>query len=356
MINIKGVIGEDITYVNFLAQLEDEKKNPLRLIEIDIDSIGGYVDTGLQIYYTLMNLKNEGYKISTRCMNNCASIASVIFMAGDTRVASTPLMIHNPWVAGIEGDARTLSDRSKDLQSAEKELEEIYQAYCTLAPEIISDLMDHETYITPDEAVSLGFATESASLVVAKIKNDEVNINKYTSIMSKESKTTWNALKDKMKASLNKNKMYALELETVDGTMLQVDREEGLPQVGDSASPDGVFELPEGLVVTVVDGLVTEVTEIAPEEAPVPEEIVTYIEELISEIEGLKAQVKTTEEKKILNAVRLAGGMAKLLAGKTGSTYKPEARTTEPASVKAPDMLANQLAAAKEKLQNKTKK
>lgn len=353
MINIKGIIGEDITYVNFLAQLEDEKQNPLRLIELDIDSIGGFVDTGLQIYYTLMNLKNEGYKISTRCMNNCASIASIIFMAGDTRIASTPLMIHNPWVAGIEGDARTLSDRSKDLQSAEKELEEIYQTYCTLSPDIISDLMDHETYITPDEAVSLGFATESASLVVAKI--NVLNINQNVKKMA-NSKTTWNALKDKMKASLNKNKMYALELETVDGTMLQVDREEGLPQVGDSASPDGVFELPEGLVVTVVDGLVTEVTEIAPEEAPVPEEIVTYIEELISEIEGLKAQVKTTEEKKILNAVRLAGGMAKLLAGKTGSTYKPEARTTEPASVKAPDMLANQLAAAKEKLQNKTKK
>lgn len=353
MINIKGIIGEDITYVNFLAQLEDEKQNPLRLIELDIDSIGGFVDTGLQIYYTLMNLKNEGYKISTRCMNNCASIASIIFMAGDTRIASTPLMIHNPWVAGIEGDARALSDRSKDLQSAEKELEEIYQTYCTLSPDIISDLMDYETYITPDEAVSLGFATESASLVVAKI--NVLNINQNVKKMA-NSKTTWNALKDKMKASLNKNKMYALELETVDGTMLQVDREEGLPQIGDSASPDGVFELPEGLVVTVVDGVITEVTEIAPEEAPVPEEIVTYIEELISEIEGLKAQVKTTEEKKILNAVRLAGGMAKLLTGKTGSTYKPEARTTEPASVKAPDMLANQLAAAKEKLQNKTKK
>lgn len=353
MINIKGIIGEDITYVNFLAQLEDEKQNPLRLIEIDIDSIGGYVDDGLAMYYALLNLKNEGYKISTRCINNCASIASIIFMAGDTRVASTPLMIHNPWVAGIEGDARTLSDRSKDLQSAEKELEEIYQTYCTLSPDIISDLMDHETYITPDEAVSLGFATESASLVVAKI--NVLNINKNVKRMA-NSKTTWNALKEKMKASLNKNKMYALELETVDGTMLQVDREEGLPQVGDSASPDGVFELPEGLVITVVDGIVTDVTEIAPEEAPVPEEIVTYIEELISEIEGMKAQIKTTEEKKILNAVKLAGGMAKLLAGKTGSTYKPEARTTEPASVKAPDMLANQLAAAKEKLQNKTKK
>lgn len=353
MINIKGVIGEDITFVNFLAQLEDEKQNANRLIEINIDSIGGFVDDGLAIYYALLNLKNEGYKISTRCMNNCASIASVIFMAGDTRVASTPIMIHNPWVSGVEGDARTLSDRSKDLQSAEKELEEIYQTYCTLSPEIISDLMDYETYITPDEAVSLGFATESASLVVAKINVS--NINKNVKKMG-NSKTTWNALKDKMKASLNKNKMYALELETVDGTMLQVDREEGLPQVGDSASPDGVFELPEGLVITVVDGIVTEVTEISPEEAPVPEEIVTYIEELISEIEGLKAQVKTNDEKKILNAVKLAGGMAKLLAGKTGSTYKPESRTNEPSKVKAPDMLESKLAAAKEKLQNKTKK
>lgn len=353
MINIKGVIGEDITFVNFLAQLEDEKQNANRLIEINIDSIGGFVDDGLAIYYALLNLKNEGYKISTRCMNNCASIASVIFMAGDTRIASTPIMIHNPWVSGVEGDARTLSDRSKDLQSAEKELEEIYQTYCTLSPEIISDLMDYETYITPDEAVSLGFATESASLVVAKINVS--NINKNVKKMG-NSKTTWNALKEKMKASLNKNKMYALELETVDGTMLQVDREEGLPQVGDSASPDGVFELPEGLVITVVDGIVTEVTEISPEEAPVPEEIVTYIEELISEIEGLKAQVKTNDEKKILNAVKLAGGMAKLLAGKTGSTYKPESRTNEPSKVKAPDMLESKLAAAKEKLQNKTKK
>lgn len=362
MVNIKGIIGGDITYVGFLAQLESEKKSAGKIIEIEIQSVGGYADDGLSMYYHLLDLKSDGYTIVTRCVKECASIASIVFLAGDKRICMCPLMIHNPWTT-VEGDSNSINERTKELQAVEKELEEIYQTYSPLSAKVISDLMDRETYISPSEAVSLGLATESVCEVMAMCsKNINANINLKSKKMSK---TNWKSLKEKLGFALGKNIIKAMQLETIGGTMLEVDREEGVPQVGDAASPVGVHQLPEGLVITVeeIDGVsqITNITEVVPEDAPVPEEMAQLIEELISENVALKANVKSEDDKRILNAVSLAGGIDKLLSnnGKVQSTYVAARRTTvAPASQGAANqsLIASKLEEARAKALEKVKK
>ena len=51
----------------------------------------------------------------------------------------------------------------------------------------------------------------------------------------------------------------AIELTDVNGNVLSVTREEGEPQVGDAASPDGIYTLEDGRTITVAGGVITEI-------------------------------------------------------------------------------------------------
>lgn len=161
MIEIKGIIGEGSnTLVSVIAQVHEMKGN----IHVKIDSIGGDLDEGVSIYNYLKALGN----VTTECENNCASAASIIFLAGARRVAGCPIMIHNPWTQA-QGDSAELHTIAEFLSQKEQELEVIYAAHTTVSEQVLSNLMDNETYISPSQAVSLGFATEAKLIALAKI-------------------------------------------------------------------------------------------------------------------------------------------------------------------------------------------
>ena len=118
-----------------------------------------------------------------------------------------------------------------------------------------------------------------------------------------------------------------------------MEREEGEPQVGDKASPDGEFVMPDGKTIVVKDGVITDIKtdsngsdgegdgdRIAELEAEV-EELKKKIEELEQAKATAEANAKTKDDLRILNAVKIAGG-EKALA-KISSSYKPEPRKQE---------------------------
>jgi ATP-dependent Clp protease protease subunit len=123
--------------------------------------------------------------------------------------------------------------------------------------------------------------------------------------------------------------VVAMELNTADGVVLNVEREDGEPQVGDKATPDGEFMMPDGVVIVVENGVITEIR--PKEDAPVVEVMRDRIAELEKENEELKqrlaeaeANAKTTEDLRILNAVKMGGGEKALALIK--SSYKPKER------------------------------
>lgn len=127
-------------------------------INVHINSYGGEVAEGLAIYSALRRHKA---RVRTTCDGFACSIASVIFMAGDERLMSDAslLMIHNAWTSawGVNAaDLRKLADDMDTITSASKSA---YMARVSIAEDELTELMDAETWISPADAVDMGFAT-----------------------------------------------------------------------------------------------------------------------------------------------------------------------------------------------------
>lgn len=131
------------------------KKYKNKDITVWIDSFGGSVFAAAGIYNSLKEHKG---KVTTKVDGKAMSAASVIFMAGDERLAS-PLgiiMIHNP-ATSAEGDARVMKKAAEVLDIVK---ETIINAYMRSGKsrEEISEMMDDETYMSANVAVKNGFA------------------------------------------------------------------------------------------------------------------------------------------------------------------------------------------------------
>lgn len=346
MVTIKGIIGEKPedakegeVYVNLLSVIEQVQKEGEGDVHVMIDSIGGDPEVGFAMYKYLLNLPNN---VITECVNNCASAATLPFLAGDNRIAGCPIMIHNPYIDGVSGDKKMLEAAAEWIGKIEKECEDIYTDRTKVDSDTLSLLMDNETYIAPSQAVSLGFATQAKIVALAKLNNS--NINKNPKQMSKEKKSIWDLPVFQKFAKERKPKAKAMALTDANGETLTVEREEGDPQVGDKASPDGSFTMPDGKIIIVADGVITEITEASNEGDTVvteedAQEIIDVIEEIVQENEELKqenedlkdqvasakAKIKSADDIEILNAIMKAGGKEWL--AKQCSHYKPQTRT-----------------------------
>lgn len=144
------------TLSRLLADLGPE----VQQINVNINSYGGEVGEGLAIYNAL---KRHPAKVVTRVDGFACSIASVIFMAGDERhmVDTSLLMVHNAWTYG-SGDARELRKLADDMDTINQASKAAYLSRVSISEEDLSALMDAETWITSEDALSWGFATGEA--------------------------------------------------------------------------------------------------------------------------------------------------------------------------------------------------
>ena len=127
-------------------------------ITVHINSYGGEVAEGLAIYNTL---KNSDKNVTTICDGFACSAASVVFMAGSKRLMNKAslLMVHNAWSIA-QGNADDLEKAAKDLRTISEACKAAYLEQATISDKEMQKLMDKETWITPDDAVGYGLATE----------------------------------------------------------------------------------------------------------------------------------------------------------------------------------------------------
>jgi ATP-dependent Clp protease protease subunit len=126
-------------------------------VEITINSWGGYVDQGAEIYTVLKSY--EG-KVTINVVS-AYSAASVIAMAGDV-VRISPvgrMMIHNA-ASGTFGDYHAMDKNSEVLKNANDSIANAYRIKTGLSREDILAKMDTETWLNAEQAVELGFADE----------------------------------------------------------------------------------------------------------------------------------------------------------------------------------------------------
>lgn len=127
------------------------------VVNVYINSYGGEVAEGLAIYNSL---KRHRAKVRTVCDGFACSAASVVFMAGDERIMNPAslLMVHNAWTSA-SGNAAELRKSADDLDAITQASVNAYLANVTITEEALKELMDGESWISPEAAVEMGFAT-----------------------------------------------------------------------------------------------------------------------------------------------------------------------------------------------------
>lgn len=322
-----------VSLVDVIGQVKAQKGEGL--LKVYINSPGGEVGEGFAIHDYLVGL---GRPVVTVAMGQCASVATVVFLAGDQRQAQCPLMIHNPWTTA-QGDAGVMASAQDSLMEAEDRLEKFYANKLGIDNQTISNLMQAQTYISVEQALALGFTTHVAqahpamAMVRAKGQSRDnqqpINNNK-----TNDKKMTDTILKKALKALgfSVKGGLLCLELTAADGTTLTIEREEGDPEVGDAATPDGEFLMPDQTTIVVAEGVITEIkpAKEASQTESMKEQLAktnARIMELKGQIATLKAQSQSEDDQKIIKAVKALGGV-KTLADMC-STYKPQARMSQ---------------------------
>lgn len=141
-----------------------------KTLNVEINSPGGDVFAGLAIYNAL---KSSGKEIVVKIMGVAASAASLIAMAGDKIVMpkNTFMMIHNPWSFAM-GNADELRETADTLDKIGASLKATYAAKTGMSEEELEPLLAKDTWMTADEALEMGFATEVVEEVKANAAFD----------------------------------------------------------------------------------------------------------------------------------------------------------------------------------------
>lgn len=151
----------------FRRDLEASKGSPIQIL---FNSEGGDVKSGLDMYQMLLDYPGKTTGIIESL---AASMASVIILGCDRveMLPDTRFMIHPPeTLPGIAFDERDTADnltaRAEWLRSVEAQLLSIYmQSAKGLTEEALKALWTKEPYLTPKEAIELGFADAEISAI-----------------------------------------------------------------------------------------------------------------------------------------------------------------------------------------------
>ncbi len=148
-------------------------------VEVHISSGGGFVSDGIAIYNML--LQYEG-SVTTYCDSIAASIASVIFMAGDERIIAKngALMTHKP-MAGTYGNSDDARSFLQEMEFFDKIVADSYERSGLDEEGRMALIGEEDRWINADEAVELGLATQvrEGLQAVASVDLDKFDAPKW---------------------------------------------------------------------------------------------------------------------------------------------------------------------------------
>ena len=254
---------------------------------VSINSGGGSCDEGFAIYNLLTN---SGKKITTRAVGTCASIASVIFLAGSKREIfdNTQVMIHLPMIMPYEPLNETEIDKLKNQLAQEKDrILNLYVDRTGADRDTLDSYMVDETYLTADQAIELKFATEIVKPIMAVAKNKfNMKIKPSNSALSTAFKAFAKVCNIEV-IEITDEEVVNVDLTTTDGKVLSINPalEVGATVQMDGAdAPDADYTMESGEVITVVGGKITAIVTPASDDAKD-----TEIANLKAELEALKS-------------------------------------------------------------------
>jgi len=260
---INGEIGVSVHLVDVVKQVQGQRF--ATSFNVHINSVGGVVDVGFDIYNYLKSLPVPITTIGTGVV---ASIATVIFMAGSERKLrkNTEFMIHLP-SGSVSGTSSDIEAYSELIKKYDKKLIDFYVDVTGLQKEAIEPFLKNETWLTIDDAFDFKFVTEMEidfPMVAKAVYN--LNTNTNMTNLTNEDKS-W--IEQKFDAILNKfgaKKVQNIVLQDSTGVELE------FPEVADGEEPaikstvlvagekaNGEYIMPDGSTYVCVDGLLEEI-------------------------------------------------------------------------------------------------
>ncbi|EAC3673324.1 Clp protease ClpP [Listeria monocytogenes] len=166
-IDVKGVIisNDDKWIYDYFEMdsvspndISEGLKDTVEPVEVVINSGGGNVYAGSEIYSTLKDYEGD---VTVKIVGLAASAASVIAMAGSTvKIAPTAqLMIHNVSSMG-SGDFRDFQHQSGVLENYNKSIASAYMLKSGKEESEVLEFMNNETWFTAEQAKGHGFVDE----------------------------------------------------------------------------------------------------------------------------------------------------------------------------------------------------
>lgn len=242
-------------------------------IDIRLHCPGGDCLEGWAIYDAL---RNSGKTISATIEGNCSSMATIILLAAPKErrfgYENARMCIHNPEVAWLDlcTCERLTADEIKNLKAKltaqevslieeQNRILNLYEERTGADRKVLQKLMNEDKFVDMTRAAELGFISSTLAP-----NTDKKLINHKT--MAKEQIKIENRVFKKLLALAGIAKIEDVEvldqkITAADGSEFTVEREEGDPQVGDKAYPNGTYVLEDGTTIVVTDEIIESITE-----------------------------------------------------------------------------------------------
>jgi ATP-dependent Clp endopeptidase proteolytic subunit ClpP len=335
-------------------------------ITIHIRSHGGSVMEGFAIYDFL---KTCSKNITMVAEGICASIATVVFLAGNERkiTENCEFLIHFPM--GIAaGTADELEATAEVVREAENKIIDFYVAKTGADRDILISYMEKDKIIDAKQAKNLGFVTEIIPTINAEMRSKLVaqSINKSNMTSFKEKV---DSIINSLKGLVSKNEpetIVNLEVMTANADVTLNIKANGEAKVGDEVtlkdggSAEGEHLMPNGDKYIVASGKLSEIIPYSePVENPEVVEMTAKLEAKEAEIIALKETnelLKSEMEKNKTEQTTALGELAKEIEAikkLTVSNYQPPKPTEQFRKDESDKSFADKVKERQNELKNK---
>ena len=310
IIEIKGIIGVDYTFSQFLT---DYSKVGNEQIELVIDSLGGDVTDG-ELISEFIHSHAERFTM-VRNSGNVMSIASSIFLSlpREKRFFNEELgkfLIHNPYVdpvsfKNIDTTADGLSSVSEALKESENKMAKFYSNQTGTDLEVIKNLMAINEPLTTEQIKVINVATIITAPMLKAVaffnpnNNSKMNQKEIENLIDKKNVSVMDTFKAWFKKT---TKFVSMFVTDANGVQIEFpDVADGVePEVGDIAKSADGTELNGEVVMATGETYVFEanvLTEKRPkaEETETEPETEVETETATTELEAMKAKIESLE-------------------------------------------------------------
>ena len=166
-IDIKGsIIPNDYKWYFDYLEMDSTSPNDIHKIinasngdsiEVFINSPGGVIEAGTEIYTTLKSYKGN---LKIFIVGEACSAASIIAMAGYCEMSPTALMMIHCVSATAGGNHTDMEKAALILKTADDALANAYVFKTGLSKEVVIDMMNEETWLTAEKAKEIGLIDE----------------------------------------------------------------------------------------------------------------------------------------------------------------------------------------------------